>query len=816
MLVGYQQNGASITTNGWIGVYRSDDGGASWTLPHGLIGTPYTTAHPNLMNFTGDDGTYTQIHYNTTMVASQLDADRVLIGGLNLWRSNDGCASYQPVGGYIGSLPYFHVDIQEMRIYQETPDSETVWLSSDGGIQRSGDLFASFQPLNRGIMASNLWGYDQGWNDDIRVGGRYHNGNMGYYENYPGHEYLSLGGGEAPTGYVKYTDERKVFFSDIDGKVMPESMDEPAESFGMDLDPNESYYDCNSSRILFDNGYFDVAWSGKDNALMRSTDGGSSFVPFHVFGNTPGNHVLWIDQPFLHPEVLFVLQAVGNTSRIWRTTDNGNTWAQMSLPSTSRNLYFCAGEGPDELWVAYQYRPDGQKVYHTTDGGANWTNLTSPALNGTQITAIAHQLGTDGGVYLGVRTGNVFYRDNTLPDWENWSEGLPVSADPLRIVPFYKGGKVRFAAWNLAVWERGLHSASAVIANFAAASPTFYCAGDSVRFVDHSVCSASATYAWSFPGALPATSTDKYPTVVYSAPGTYDVTLTVTDGGQTSSITKPAYVGTVPTGLFPFAEGFESGTFPEDWRSVHPSEGGGSWGVTDQAGGYGTSGHCMWFNNYGIDVAGVRDEEWLGKRDLGQAQGSYLTFDVAYARYGGQYTDTLAVLVSTDCGASWDEVYLKGGATLATSPDVQDAFVPLASQWRTDSIPLGAYDGQPEVIVSFQNRGHFGNNLYVDNINLSAGQVSGIAETVGPGPVTVFPDPATDVMQVEVRGVRPGTVRLRVVDINGREVLRRDVQANGTVLRTSISVLGLAAGRYQLVAGTVDGRSNVPFLVAPR
>jgi hypothetical protein len=71
-------------------------------------------------------------------------------------------------------------------------------------------------------------------------------------------------------------------------------------------------------------------------------------------------------------------------------------------------------------------------------------------------------------------------------------------------------------------------------------------------------------------------------------------------------------------------------------------------------------------------------------------------------------------------------------------------------------------------------------------------------------------------MQVEVRGVRPGTVRLRVVDINGREVLRRDVQANGTVLRTSISVLGLAAGRYQLVAGTVDGRSNVPFLVAPR
>jgi hypothetical protein len=80
-LVGYQNDGSSVTTNGWVGTWVSYDSGETWSLPHGLIGTPYTNEHPNLMNFQGNDGDYSQIHYNTTMIASQLDADKILIGG---------------------------------------------------------------------------------------------------------------------------------------------------------------------------------------------------------------------------------------------------------------------------------------------------------------------------------------------------------------------------------------------------------------------------------------------------------------------------------------------------------------------------------------------------------------------------------------------------------------------------------------------------------------------------------------------------------------------------------------------------------------
>jgi len=53
--------------------------------------------------------------------------------------------------------------------------------------------------------------------------------------------------------------------------------------------------------------------------------------------------------------------------------------------------------------------------------------------------------------------------------------------------------------------------------------------------VDFSVGSAGSTYAWSFPGGTPATSPDQNPTVCYSNPGFYGVTLTVTDNIGTSA-----------------------------------------------------------------------------------------------------------------------------------------------------------------------------------------------------------------------------------------------------------------------------------------
>ena len=800
LLVGYQNAGSAVTTNGWVGTWVSYDAGQTWQLPHGLIGTPYTEEHPNLMNFTGDDGTYTQIHYNTTIAASQLDADKVLIGGLNLWISNDACASYEGVGGYIGGIAYFHVDQQEIRIYKTGQDSEEIWISNDGGISHSTNFMESHDNLNRGIRAVNLWGYDQGWNEDMMVGGRYHNGNMAYHENYPSGEFLALGGGEAPTGYVNYNDENETIHSDIGGYRLPETMDGIPQYFGVNLSPNESYWNNGSSRIMFDNAYFNIAWLGKDNSIYRSTNGGGSFALHHTFGSNTDDDVLWIEQSYLNHDYIYLHQAIGNSSAMWRSTDHGSTWQEMNLPQSLRNMNFTLGtSSEDELWVSYYNGSNGNKVYHSTNGGLTWENITTPALNFLEPWAMAHQYGTNGGVYLAMKNGLVFYRNNEMNDWESYSAGLPASSEPLRIVPFYKGNVIRLATWNLGVWEAPLFEPSALIADFAAEYGSYFCPGDLIHFTDHSVCSAHATYEWNFPGAEPEFSTDKNPTVTYVETGYFDVTMTITDNGASSTVTKQEYISDYVGESNSIAENFEGGGLPSDWRIV----GNGNWNVAATASAFGVGTYSLRFDNYYYDAQGQRDDVWLGKAPYASAFS--ISFDAAYTPFSETWSDTLAVLYSLDCGTSWTEVYAVGGTQVSNQTFNSNYFTPEANQWLHHETSFSIPDAEEEqVIIAFQNRGYYGNALYVDNINLSV--LGGVNASNAKPSIKIYPNPAKDFFILSANGLEGAKNLVKIYDMAGSLIWSESFNAAQRIERR-ITTDRFSKGTY--IIEVISGESHI-------
>jgi len=84
-------------------------------------------------------------------------------------------------------------------------------------------------------------------------------------------------------------------------------------------------------------------------------------------------------------------------------------------------------------------------------------------------------------------------------------------------------------------------SMQSVYANFTC-SGNFINAGGHVNFTDQSVGNVTS-WNWSFPGGTPSTSTQQNPqNITYDTPGTYTVTLTVSDGTQSSTETKTAYI----------------------------------------------------------------------------------------------------------------------------------------------------------------------------------------------------------------------------------------------------------------------------------
>ena len=728
---------------GFIGVYKSIDGGATWTLPNGPAGGPYTTTHQNLA-IGSPSWQYHQGYYNCAIMASETNPDEILVGGLNLYKSDDAGATFYPLAGYVGGSYPMHVDMQDFRAINGNS-----WITTDGGIYRSTDFFntANFEVRMTGVHGAEYWGFDQGWNEDIVVGGLYHNGNLAWYENYGYGNFLSLGGGEAPTGYVNPGENKTSYYSDVDGKIIPNVIGDPITNIGFGVNPNESYWTVESTEFEFDPTCYSIGYIGGENKLWKTEDKGQTFYALHSFGTNVNDVITYIEISRDNPDVMFACQQMSgsNQGKLWKTTDGGVNWTSLSLPSvsvTKRMLIQLDPKNDQNVYIAFESGANMQKIYKSADGGITWSNWSTSTLNNERVHFISFAGGTDGGVYYATNQ-TVYYRNNTMTDWEFFGDGLPVSMNTNKIKPFYRDGKLRLASYGKGIWESDLYEAQTEVDAQIMVDKleyTQHCNSETFYYVDHSIINhAGATWNWTFQGGTPATSNTWNEAVTYSSPGTYLTILQVTDGAgntDTDSLYVTVNAFSPEVGI---SEDFESVQNLPDYFEVVNADADLTWEKTTTAGGYGNSSSSMLIKGFDYWPGGDVDDARMSV-DMTQFQNPMLSFDVAYARYGSANSDTLEILISIDCGASWTSVYYKGGTDLATSPDNTSAFVPNASEWRTDSIDLAQFVGNNDVIINFRSITGWGNNTYIDNINI--GTPVSVKENVSNLNVKLYPNPA--------------------------------------------------------------------------
>jgi hypothetical protein len=184
--------------------------------------------------------------------------------------------------------------------------------------------------------------------------------------------------------------------------------------------------------------------------------------------------------------------------------------------------------------------------------------------------------------------------------------------------------------------------------------------------------------------------------------------------------------------------------------------------------------------------------------DMTYLQDGWLIFDVAYARWGGGYSDTLEVLVSTDCGETMQSLYFKGGTDLATSPDFQDGwFIPDETQWRTDSVDLSAYYGNEDVMITFRHHCGWGQNTYIDNINLQATNTVSIAEAEEESVLQIYPNPVAQDGVLKLHTNLNEPIQVELYTMEGKRVYRQTHTSN-----ENVSVSGLSGGTYMYVLST--------------
>jgi hypothetical protein len=150
--------------------------------------------------------------------------------------------------------------------------------------------------------------------------------------------------------------------------------------------------------------------------------------------------------------------------------------------------------------------------------------------------------------------------------------------------------------------------------------------------------------------------------------------------------------------------------------------------------------------------------------------GATLQFDVAHAQYSATYTERLKVDVSTDCGVTWSNVYNKVDPALASiSTLVTTAFIPTSTQWRHESISLTPFIGHATILARFQAISGYGNNVYVDDINMFPAP-NGIADLTSDKVINIYPNPTTGEAFLKLNFDKSEDVTVSVTNILGSTI----------------------------------------------
>lgn len=520
----------------------SKDCGESWENQTDKGGKAWDITFSPIMDAAGGQG-----FFDLMIGASAENPAHVLFGLTSLYRSTEeGVANYRNhgIGGYQRN-DWMHCDIQDIAVH---PCGDT-WICNDGGIKYSRDFFETKgEDRHDGVYASDYQGLGVGWNEDVMAAGRWHNGDVVHAASYGEGNSVHVGGVEIATGYVMKSNPWKVYFTDASTRIMPREMD---GTVGEDF--RTWFYDKKPHEVLRINGEIATdpryalkvflqdmtdTWGG-----YLSYDEGASFQK--VF-DSEGEDFYSYEFARTDPDRMYIVGAWN----LWRSDDGGQTFHECTqpFPITDDYLHFTRlvvdPNDEDHLLVICNDRYGA--VNESFDGGESWSAYNLANLSDIRI----HQIILVGDEYNSTYVtsydgANVYFRDNTMSDFIDYSSGLNPGARISKVVPFYKNGVLRMAT-NQGVWEAPLYHqdfipvAQPMAMNLGSGDLTANPQKE-VQFDSYSIVrqDENTKWQWSFSPQPQYVSNAnvRNPRVVFGRAGNYDVTLTVTTPAGTSSRT---------------------------------------------------------------------------------------------------------------------------------------------------------------------------------------------------------------------------------------------------------------------------------------
>ncbi|MGA0109291.1 MAG: PKD domain-containing protein [Schleiferiaceae bacterium] len=714
--------------NGLYGVYRSTNKGLTWTQMHGST--------PNLLDWsTTGNGSGGQAWYDLAIAVSPLYKDELLIGGVNIWKSNNGGANFSLSAHWYGGGGVSNVHADQHG-FTFRPGTNEIWVGNDGGVYMSpnGGTNNSWQAKNNGLAVTQYYKIaTTPANPTWTIAGAQDNGTHLNKTNW-----ARVRGGDGMDCGMDPSNELVMYASIYYGDFTKSNNGGSSFNAPFNLPPSGGGNWVTPFLVSRHNG--NVLYAGFTK-LWKSTNAGVSFTATTSSNLLGTDNIDVLAESPSNPDVLYA----GINQYLFRSMDGGATWTQHSGGAGSQVITGIAVDPLDPLHIIVSRSGyvASQKVFESYNGGQSYSNITG-SLPNIPANAVAFEPGSNNLRYVGTDLG-MFVRDNLLSDWVPFNAGLPnVIVNDIEILT--QPRLVRIGTYGRGIWQSPfasdlLQRPQAAVAT----SPNSVCGtGDTVQLSD---ASAGLVTSWTWTvtpsaGATLIGATTANPKLVVSGPGLYTVQLIAANayGRDTATAVQAVAVGGFP---LPAREGF-AGSLAGAWTVENPNRD-ATW--ASFAAGNDGDGQSMRMPHFDLSAAAAGRSDALISPVYALDSGSSLTFDAAYrTALATGPSDTLRVYVQS-CGSSaWTLLatrFESGSQNWATGPAQASAFVPAsAADWRRDSLYLGALAGAAR--FKFEARHGGGNHLYLDRFRLKP--------AAAPAPVADFlaPDSACTAQPVQL------------------------------------------------------------------
>ena len=417
------------TQSGLYAIYRSDNAGNTWTLQFNST---------NLLEFNDGTGTGGQGNYDLGFLVHPTNPDKVYVGGVNIWASDDGATTFNPAGywtNYYG--PSIHADIHDL---QWQPLTGNYFVCCDGGLYRTNDIIPiTWTDAQNGTPWPTIW---NNVSDGMNVTSFYRisssksttgellagaQDNASFY--FDGSAWNTVYGGDGmdncmdtalPGAYI-LSSQYGNFVSSTDGGLTH-----------MSLMVNQSGENAEwTTPIVADYNNYLTYYIGFQNVEM-SNDGGLTWSQISSFPPPPnfyGNELSALAVSNSDPNVIYAARRVRyeyfNPGSLFKTSNGGISWTDVTA-GIPDSLYYTSVEinhtDANTVYITMAGFSAGNKIFKTVNGGISWTNI-SYNLPNIPVNCIKQIPGTNN--LMAATDIGIYVLSDGSTIWLNQSTGLP-------------------------------------------------------------------------------------------------------------------------------------------------------------------------------------------------------------------------------------------------------------------------------------------------------------------------------------------------------------------------------------------------------